>query len=132
RHADNDAADFDRRLGRARGHDGPGLRLCGTDDERGGQRFAAVWRRNLRRRRDRRPGLDSQSRKGCERRRPNPGDGGSMIGSAPSLALIAFLLAALLSAGAIPAIYPLLLKYALARPNARSSHRIATPQGAGI
>ena len=53
-----------------------------------------------------------------------------MSGSA--LALIALLLAALLTAGAIPAIYPLLLKYALARPNARSSHQIPTPQGAGI
>ena len=40
--------------------------------------------------------------------------------------------AALLSAGIIPAIKPLLQRYALARPNARSSHRIPTPQGAGI
>jgi UDP-N-acetylmuramyl pentapeptide phosphotransferase/UDP-N-acetylglucosamine-1-phosphate transferase len=55
-----------------------------------------------------------------------------MIASALILALIAVLLAALLSAGAIPAIYPLLLKYALAKPNARSSHRMPTPQGAGI
>jgi UDP-N-acetylmuramyl pentapeptide phosphotransferase/UDP-N-acetylglucosamine-1-phosphate transferase len=40
--------------------------------------------------------------------------------------------AALLSAGFIPAIKPLLQRYALARPSARSSHRIPTPQGAGI
>lgn len=30
------------------------------------------------------------------------------------------------------ALRPLLIRYALARPNARSSHRIPTPQGAGI
>ncbi len=32
----------------------------------------------------------------------------------------------------ILALYPLLERYALARPNARSSHKIPTPQGAGI
>jgi UDP-N-acetylmuramyl pentapeptide phosphotransferase/UDP-N-acetylglucosamine-1-phosphate transferase len=41
-------------------------------------------------------------------------------------------LAAIASACVIWAIRPLLLRYALARPNARSSHRIPTPQGAGI
>src|SRR5262249_8875604 len=46
--------------------------------------------------------------------------------------LVAIATAALLSAGIIPAIMPLLQRYALARPNARSSHRIPTPQGAGI
>ncbi len=46
--------------------------------------------------------------------------------------LLAIAAAALLSAGIIPAIMPLLQRYALARPNARSSHRIPTPQGAGI
>ncbi|WP_244487170.1 glycosyl transferase [Afipia sp. Root123D2] len=30
------------------------------------------------------------------------------------------------------AIHPLLVRYALARPNARSSHKVPTPQGAGI
>lgn len=45
---------------------------------------------------------------------------------------VAILLAALLSAGAIIAIFPLLRRYALARPNARSSHRAPTPQGAGL
>jgi len=46
--------------------------------------------------------------------------------------LLTMTAAALLSAGIIPAIRPLLQRYALARPNARSSHRIPTPQGAGI
>jgi UDP-N-acetylmuramyl pentapeptide phosphotransferase/UDP-N-acetylglucosamine-1-phosphate transferase len=55
-----------------------------------------------------------------------------MTGSAQTAALIAVLLAALLSAGAILAIYPLLVRHALARPNARSSHQVPTPQGAGI
>src|SRR5665213_2904443 len=41
-------------------------------------------------------------------------------------------LAAVASAGIIWAVRPLLLRHALARPNARSSHRIPTPQGAGI
>jgi UDP-N-acetylmuramyl pentapeptide phosphotransferase/UDP-N-acetylglucosamine-1-phosphate transferase len=44
----------------------------------------------------------------------------------------ALIAAALLSAGLIRAIHPLLIRYALARPNARSSHRVPTPQGAGI
>jgi UDP-N-acetylmuramyl pentapeptide phosphotransferase/UDP-N-acetylglucosamine-1-phosphate transferase len=46
--------------------------------------------------------------------------------------LIAVIAAALLSAVITRAIHPLLRRYALARPNARSSHRIPTPQGAGI
>jgi UDP-N-acetylmuramyl pentapeptide phosphotransferase/UDP-N-acetylglucosamine-1-phosphate transferase len=40
--------------------------------------------------------------------------------------------AAIVSALVIRLIRPHLLKHALARPNARSSHRIPTPQGAGI
>jgi UDP-N-acetylmuramyl pentapeptide phosphotransferase/UDP-N-acetylglucosamine-1-phosphate transferase len=40
--------------------------------------------------------------------------------------------AALLSAAILLAIRPLLARYALARPNARSSHKIPTPQGGGI
>jgi len=40
--------------------------------------------------------------------------------------------AAVFSAALTAAIRPLLLRHALARPNARSSHRIPTPQGAGI
>jgi UDP-N-acetylmuramyl pentapeptide phosphotransferase/UDP-N-acetylglucosamine-1-phosphate transferase len=47
-------------------------------------------------------------------------------------AFLAAILAAILSAGIIWATRPLLLRHALARPNARSSHRIPTPQGAGI
>ena len=46
--------------------------------------------------------------------------------------LVAILLAAFLSGAIVQAIKPLLQRYALARPNARSSHRIPTPQGAGI
>jgi UDP-N-acetylmuramyl pentapeptide phosphotransferase/UDP-N-acetylglucosamine-1-phosphate transferase len=47
-------------------------------------------------------------------------------------ALFAALLAAILSAGVIRLIRPHLLKHALAKPNARSSHLVPTPQGAGI
>ena len=46
--------------------------------------------------------------------------------------LLAIVLAAMFSACATWAVRPLLLRYALARPNARSSHRLPTPQGAGI
>jgi UDP-N-acetylmuramyl pentapeptide phosphotransferase/UDP-N-acetylglucosamine-1-phosphate transferase len=49
-----------------------------------------------------------------------------------TLALLALLAAALLSAAITWAIRPLMLRHALARPNARSSHRVPTPQGAGI
>jgi UDP-N-acetylmuramyl pentapeptide phosphotransferase/UDP-N-acetylglucosamine-1-phosphate transferase len=49
------------------------------------------------------------------------------------LLLIAVLFgSAILSALLIVALKPLLVRYALARPNARSSHRIPTPQGGGI
>src|ERR1700723_3158093 len=48
------------------------------------------------------------------------------------LFLFAIVAAAMLSAGMTWAIRPMLLRHALARPNARSSHRIPTPQGAGI
>src|SRR5580698_7545835 len=48
------------------------------------------------------------------------------------LSLLAALAAALLSAGLTRAIRPLLLRHTLATPNARSSHRVPTPQGAGI
>ena len=40
--------------------------------------------------------------------------------------------AALICAGLIVLLHPLLRRYALARPNARSSHVIPTPQGGGI
>lgn len=42
------------------------------------------------------------------------------------------LVSAALCAGLIVLLRPLLLRYALARPNARSSHRTPTPQGGGI
>ena len=48
------------------------------------------------------------------------------------LSIFAVVAAALLSAGITWAIRPLLLRHALAKPNARSSHRVPTPQGAGI
>jgi len=46
--------------------------------------------------------------------------------------LLAIVIAALISALITWTSRPLLQRYALARPNARSSHRIPTPQGAGI
>jgi UDP-N-acetylmuramyl pentapeptide phosphotransferase/UDP-N-acetylglucosamine-1-phosphate transferase len=55
-----------------------------------------------------------------------------MTHSQPMLSIAAALLAALLSCVVTSAIRPLMLRLALAKPNARSSHRIATPQGAGI
>jgi len=45
---------------------------------------------------------------------------------------IAVLAAGIISAGLIVVLRPLLQRYALARPNARSSHTLPTPQGAGI
>src|ERR1700743_48849 len=48
------------------------------------------------------------------------------------MSLVALAAAALLSAAIIRAIWPLLQRYALARPNARSSHRVPIPQGAGL
>ncbi|MBI5263821.1 MAG: glycosyltransferase family 4 protein [Bradyrhizobium sp.] len=49
-----------------------------------------------------------------------------------ALALLALAASAVLSALITRISRPLLQRYALARPNARSSHRIPTPQGAGI
>jgi UDP-N-acetylmuramyl pentapeptide phosphotransferase/UDP-N-acetylglucosamine-1-phosphate transferase len=49
-----------------------------------------------------------------------------------ALSLLAAALAALLSALLTWLLRPVLLRVALAKPNARSSHRIPTPQGAGI
>jgi UDP-N-acetylmuramyl pentapeptide phosphotransferase/UDP-N-acetylglucosamine-1-phosphate transferase len=45
---------------------------------------------------------------------------------------VTVIFAALVSALLIVALYPWLERYALAKPNARSSHRIPTPQGGGI
>src|SRR6202050_1335300 len=55
-----------------------------------------------------------------------------MTFSEPLLLLFAVLAAALFSALLTWAIRPVLLRHALATPNARSSHRLPTPQGAGI
>lgn len=41
-------------------------------------------------------------------------------------------IAALICAALIKALFPLLQRYALARPNARSSHKVPTPQGGGV
>jgi UDP-N-acetylmuramyl pentapeptide phosphotransferase/UDP-N-acetylglucosamine-1-phosphate transferase len=46
--------------------------------------------------------------------------------------LLLIIVAAALSAALCVALRPLLQRYALARPNARSSHRMPTPQGGGI
>jgi UDP-N-acetylmuramyl pentapeptide phosphotransferase/UDP-N-acetylglucosamine-1-phosphate transferase len=48
------------------------------------------------------------------------------------LAAVTVVFAALTSALLIVALLPWLARYALAKPNARSSHRTPTPQGAGI
>ncbi|WP_028348563.1 glycosyl transferase [Bradyrhizobium murdochi] len=55
-----------------------------------------------------------------------------MANSQLLLSFAAAVLAALLSAVLTWALRPLLLRIALAKPNARSSHGIPTPQGAGI
>src|SRR6266849_7911294 len=49
-----------------------------------------------------------------------------------ALALIIPVAALLICAGLIVMLHPLLKRYALARPNARSSHTTPTPQGGGI
>lgn len=58
-----------------------------------------------------------------------------MIALNPNLAVLALVVpiaAALICAGLIVVLRPLLARYALARPNARSSHITPTPQGGGI
>src|SRR5690349_1985707 len=50
----------------------------------------------------------------------------------PHALLLGILLSATISAGITLAIRPWLRRVALARPNARSSHRVPTPQGGGI
>jgi UDP-N-acetylmuramyl pentapeptide phosphotransferase/UDP-N-acetylglucosamine-1-phosphate transferase len=49
-----------------------------------------------------------------------------------AILLLATIGAAVLSAVGIVVLKPLLVRYALARPNARSSHKVPTPQGGGI
>ena len=46
--------------------------------------------------------------------------------------LALFFAAALISTGLIVALRPLFIRYALSRPNARSSHAVPTPQGGGL
>ena len=55
------------------------------------------------------------------------GDGWQVL-----IALGTIALAAVTSAALILLLRPLLARYALARPNARSSHVVPTPQGGGI
>jgi UDP-N-acetylmuramyl pentapeptide phosphotransferase/UDP-N-acetylglucosamine-1-phosphate transferase len=55
-----------------------------------------------------------------------------MTGSQVWLVLLTAFAAAIISAAVVRLIRPQLLKHVLARPNARSSHRVPTPQGAGI
>jgi UDP-N-acetylmuramyl pentapeptide phosphotransferase/UDP-N-acetylglucosamine-1-phosphate transferase len=55
-----------------------------------------------------------------------------MTGSQWWLALLVAFAAAIISAAVVRLIRPQLLKHVLAKPNGRSSHRIPTPQGAGI
>jgi UDP-N-acetylmuramyl pentapeptide phosphotransferase/UDP-N-acetylglucosamine-1-phosphate transferase len=50
----------------------------------------------------------------------------------PVLPLLGIVLAAILSCAITWALRPVLFRYALAKPNARSSHKIPTPQGGGI
>ena len=55
-----------------------------------------------------------------------------MVEIASGRLAVLFGASALISAGLLWALHPLLKRYALARPNARSSHRAPTPQGGGI
>lgn len=57
------------------------------------------------------------------------GDGAALPWGAFGVVLV---VAAALSAGLILALQPYLVRYAMARPNARSSHKQPTPQGGGI
>ncbi len=78
------------------------------------------------------PGLRSASHhhnQFCRLRFDTPG---TMTVTELLLSLLAVVLAAALSACLTWAIRPLLLRHVLANPNARSSHRVPTPQGGGI
>lgn len=50
----------------------------------------------------------------------------------PVAGMLVVATSALISAGLIVLLHPLLMRYALARPNARSSHKVPTPQGGGV
>lgn len=49
-----------------------------------------------------------------------------------AFSLASFIVAAAISFGLLLCLRPLLARYALAKPNARSSHKMPTPQGGGI
>ena len=98
--------------------------------------FHLSRRERSRRRRRRRPGEGSYPRP-----RPHPvgfADSTSPKGRGKDVPLAAMIVlaviaaSALISAGLIVWLRPLLVRYALARPNARSSHTVPTPQGGGI
>jgi UDP-N-acetylmuramyl pentapeptide phosphotransferase/UDP-N-acetylglucosamine-1-phosphate transferase len=55
-----------------------------------------------------------------------------MTNSELLLSILVVAIASVVSAAITWAIRPLLLLYTLAKPNARSSHRVPTPQGAGV
>jgi UDP-N-acetylmuramyl pentapeptide phosphotransferase/UDP-N-acetylglucosamine-1-phosphate transferase len=54
------------------------------------------------------------------------------VGSGFNFAILAAVFAAVFSFVAIPALLPFLRRHAVAKVNARSSHKVPTPQGAGI
>jgi len=53
-------------------------------------------------------------------------------GATLAFSLASFIAAAAISFGLLLCLRPLLARYALAKPNARSSHKMPTPQGGGI
>jgi len=57
--------------------------------------------------------------------------GGSAIGM-PEVLVLVFAIALVVSMGLIAVLRPVFVRYAIARPNARSSHTVPTPQGGGI
>lgn len=72
------------------------------------------------------------SARGNQRRQNGVTDIGAPWQAPPMLALAALAGAALATFALIWPLQPLLRRYALARPNARSSHAAPTPQGGGI
>ena len=60
------------------------------------------------------------------------GDGGKALIWLGEIGLVSFFSAAAISFGLLLWLRPLLRRYALAKPNARSSHKEPTPQGGGI
>jgi UDP-N-acetylmuramyl pentapeptide phosphotransferase/UDP-N-acetylglucosamine-1-phosphate transferase len=56
---------------------------------------------------------------------------GSVEAWQPASALLLIISSAVATAGLIVLLFPLMQRYALARPNGRSSHKVPTPQGGG-